>query len=165
MIQYDQNGLIIQSLLDILSERENSCQKIFGDDFYISGESVVANLQSADADREFSIQELLLYIANQLDPDQAEGIWLDYICALNNITRYKATKSTIPITVIGTAGTAKNTGEIIIVDGTTDEYYINSTAFILDNEGKANVQFEATSWGEITALSNSKFSLKTPIFM
>ena len=116
MIQYDQNGLIIQSLLDILSERENSCQKIFGDDFYISGESVVANLQSADADREFSIQELLLYIANQLDPDQAEGIWLDYICALNNITRYKATKSTIPITVIGTAGTAKNTGEIIIVD-------------------------------------------------
>ena len=58
MIQYDQNGLIIQSLLDILSERENSCQKIFGDDFYISGESVVANLQSADADREFSIQEL-----------------------------------------------------------------------------------------------------------
>ena len=33
MIQYDQNGLIIQSLLDILSERENSCQKIFGDDF------------------------------------------------------------------------------------------------------------------------------------
>ena len=56
MIQYDQNGLIIQSLLDILSERENSCQKIFGDDFYISGESVVANLQSADADREWSIQ-------------------------------------------------------------------------------------------------------------
>ena len=162
MIQYDQNGLIIQSLLDILSERENSCQKIFGDDFYISGESVVANLQSADADREFSIQELLLYIASQLDPDQAEGIWLDYICALNNITRYKATKSTIPITVIGTAGTAKNTGEIIIVDGTTDEYYINSTAFVLDNDGKANVQFEATSWGEITALSNSKFSLKTP---
>ena len=114
MIQYDQNGLIIQSLLDILSERENSCQKIFGDDFYISGESVVANLQSADADREFSIQELLLYIANQLDPDQAEGIWLDYICALNNITRYKATKSTIPITVIGTAGTAKNTGEKLL---------------------------------------------------
>lgn len=162
MIQYDQNGLIIQSLLDILSERESRCQAIFGKDFYISGESAVANLQSADADRELDIQELLLYIANQLDPDQAEGIWLDYICALNNITRHKATKSTIPITVTGTAGTAKNSGEVIIVDGTTDEYYINKDAFVLDDNGNANVQFEATSWGEITALSSSDFSLKTP---
>lgn len=162
MIQYDQNGLIIQSLLDILSERENRCQAIFGDDFYISGESAVANLQSADADRELAIQEALLYFASQLDPGQAEGIWLDYICALNNVVRYKATKSTIPIIVKGTAGTTKNINEIIIVDETTDEYYLNKEAFVLDNDGKANVQFEATSWGDITALSSSKFSLKTP---
>lgn len=106
-IQYDENGLIIQSLLEILGEREEVCKQIFDNDFKISGESAVANLQSADADREFSLQELLLYIASQLDPDQAEGIWLDYICALNNITRYNATKSTIPIKITGTIGTAK----------------------------------------------------------
>lgn len=162
MIQYDQNGLIIQSLLDILSERESACKTIFGDDFYISGESSVANLQSSDADRELAIQEALLYLASQLDPDQAEGIWLDYICALNNITRYKATKSTIPITVAGVAGVAKNIGDIIIVDDNTDEYYINKEAFVLDENGKANVQFEATSWGEVTTLSSHTFSLKTP---
>lgn len=162
MIQYDSNGLVIQSLLDILSERESACKTIFGDDFYISGESAVAGLQSSDADRELAIQELLLYIASQLDPDQAEGIWLDYICALNNITRYQATKSTIPITVTGTPGTIKNSNDVIIVDEATDEYYVNMSDFELDEDGKANVQFQATSWGDIVALSSNNFSLKTP---
>lgn len=162
MIQYDSNGLVIQSLLDILSERESACKTIFGDDFYISGESAVANLQSSDADRELAIQELLLYVASQLDPDQAEGIWLDYICALNNITRYQATKSTIPIIVTGTPGTIKNASEVIIVDEATDEYYTNMSDFELDEDGKANVQFQATSWGDIVTLSSNNFSLKTP---
>lgn len=161
-IQYDENGLIIQSLLEILGEREEVCKQIFDNDFKISGESAVANLQSADADREFSLQELLLYIASQLDPDQAEGIWLDYICALNNITRYNATKSTIPIKITGTIGTAKNTGEVTIVDETTDEYYTNQNAFFIGEDGIANVTFEATSYGDITALASSNFSLKTP---
>ena len=161
-IQYDENGIIIQTLMEILAEREEVCRATFGDDFFITGESAVANLQSVDADREFDIQELLLYIASQLDPNQAEGIWLDYICALNNISRYRATKSTIPITVTGTVGTAKNIGDILIVDGTSDEYYTNNEAFVIGQDGTANVQFQATSWGEITALSTSSFSLKTP---
>lgn len=161
-IQYDENGLIIQNLSEILNERESNCKTFLGDDFIISGESVVANLQVADADRELDLQELLLYIASQLDPDQAEGLWLDYICALNNIKRYQATKSIIPITVIGTAGTTKNAGEITIVDNTTDEYYVNETAFIIGADGTVNVNFIATSYGDITALSTSTFSLKTP---
>lgn len=162
MIQYDENGIVIQNLTEILDERENTLRPTFGDDFIISGESAVANQQLADADRELALQELLLYIASQLDPDQAEGIWLDYICALNNITRYSATKSTIPITVSGTAGTQKNAGDLVVVDESTDEYYINSSAIVLGDNGTADVIFEATSFGPITALSTSTFSLKTP---
>lgn len=128
-IQYDNNGLIIQNLSEILDEREENCRAFLGDDFQISGESVCANLQASDGDRELSIQELLLYLATQLDPEQAEGIWLDYICSLNNIQRISATKTIIPITVTGTPGTSKNAGEITIVDNQTDEYFINKDAF------------------------------------
>lgn len=162
MIEYSDNGLIIQPLTEILAERENVCKDLFGDDFIISGESSVANLQAVDADREYEIQELLLFLANQLDPDQAEGLWLDYICALNNISRYTATKSTIPLTIHGTAGTTKNAGEITIVDDSTDEYYINTSAFVIGDEGTVNITAQATSYGAITALSTSTFSLKTP---
>ena len=161
-IQFDSNGLVIQNLSEILDERENTCRPILGNDFVISGESAVANLQAVDANREEDIQELLLFIANQLDPDQAEGIWLDYICALNNISRYTATKSTIPLTITGVAGTTKNAGEITIVDETTDEYYVNTSAFVIGSGGTVDITAQATSYGAITALSTSNFSLKTP---
>lgn len=161
-IQFDETGLTIQNLLEILGEREGYCKSVFGDDFYITGESAIANLQSSDADRELDIQELLLFVANQLDPNQAEGIWLDYICALNNITRYKATKTIIPITVSGVAGTAKNAGEIIIVDETTDEYFINEEAFVVGEDGTINANFIATSYGAINVVPSSTFYLKTP---
>lgn len=161
-IEYDEKGIVIQNLSEILTERENTCREFLGNDFVTSGESVVANLQSVDADRELDLQELLLFVANQLDPDQAQGIWLDYICALNNITRYGATKSTIPITVTGTANTTKNVGEVTIVDETTDEYYINKDVFVIGLDGTVDVDFEATSYGAITALPTSDFSLKTP---
>lgn len=161
-IQYDENGIIIQNLSEILEERETNDRTFLGDDFVISGESVVANIESADADREFAIQELLLYIAMQLDPDQAEGMWLDYICALNNITRIQATKTLIPITVIGTPGTSKDSGSITIVDESNDEYLTNQEAFILDENGVANVQFQATSFGPLIFLSTSNYSIKTP---
>lgn len=161
-IQYDENGIIIQNLSEILDETENACRPFLGNDFVISGDSVCANLLTANSNREVDLQELLLFIANQLDPDQAEGVWLDYICALNNIQRYNATKSIIPITITGAIGTTKNKGEITIVDESTDEYYINNEAFAIDETGTVNTTFEATSYGEIKALSTSTFSLKTP---
>lgn len=163
-IQYDKDGLIIQTLTEILNERQNNCQSFLGDDFDISGESVVGNLQTADADRELSLQEGLLYLASQLDPDQAEGIWLDYICALNNITRNQATKTKIPIIVTGSPNLSKNANDLTVVDENTDEYFTNSEPFILDAEGKATVTFEATSWGAIQALPTSTYSLKTPVY-
>lgn len=161
-IEYNENGLIIQNLAEILAERENNLKSFLGDDFIISGESVVANLQLADADRELSIQELLLYIASQLDPDQAEGIWLDYICALNNITRYRATKSTIPVIVSGSVNTSKNIGELIIVNESTDEYYTNIEPIVIEEDGTDSVMFQATSFGPITNLISDNFYLKTP---
>lgn len=161
-IQYNNEGLAIQNLNDILNERETVCRTFLDDDFTIQGQSVCSNLQASDADREYAIQQALLYLASQLDPSQAEGIWLDYICDLNNISRYEATKTTIPIKVFGTVGTAKNQGEITIVDETTDEYYINESPFSIGEDGTAKVTFIATSWGEIQASPLSTYSIKTP---
>lgn len=160
-ITYDTTGISIQTLSEILDEREANLQTFLGTDFTISGDNAIANLQLADADREFELQELLLYIAMQLDPDQAEGIWLDFICALNNIKRHAPTKTLIPITVTGTIGVSKNAGTIMVVDEDTDEYFTNVDAFTVGSNGTVNVSFQATSFGDITANSGHTYSLKT----
>lgn len=160
-ITYDTTGITIQTLSEILDEREANLQTFLGTDFTISGDNAIANLQLADADREFDLQELLLYFAMQLDPDQAEGIWLDFICALNNIKRYSPEKTLIPLTITGTPNVSKNAGTIIVVDEDTDEYFTNVDAFIVGSGGTVNVSFQATSFGDISASSGHTYSLKT----
>ena len=160
-ITYDTTGISIQTLSEILDEREVQLQSFLGDDFVISGDNAIANLQLADADREYAIQELLLYIAMQLDPDQAEGIWLDFICALNNIRRYSPEKTLIPLTLTGTPNISKTAGEITVINNDTDEYFVNTTAFTIGLGGTADVQFQATSFGDIAAYNSQSYSLKT----
>ena len=160
-ITYDTTGITIQTLSEILDEREVNLQTFLGADFTISGDNAIANLQLADAEREFDLQELLLYIAMQLDPDQAEGIWLDFICALNNIKRYEPLKTLIPLTVTGTPNVSKSAGTIVVVDEDTDEYFTNLEAFTVGIGGTVNVSFQATSFGDISANSGHTYSLKT----
>lgn len=160
-ITYDTTGITIQTLSEILDEREANLQTFLGTDFTISGDNAIANLQLADADREFDLQELLLYIAMQLDPDQAEGIWLDFICALNNIKRYEPEKTLIPLTITGTPNVSKNARTIIVVDEDTDEYFTNVEAFTVGIGGTIAVSFQATSFGDISASSGHTYSLKT----
>ena len=161
-IEFDKSGLIIQNLTEILDEREDDLKEILDDDFVVSAKSIVGNLQLSDADREQAIQELCLYIATQLDPNQAEGIWLDFICQYNGITREVAKKTTCYFTVKGTPNVSKSAGEVILVESGTDEWLLNKNAFIIGSDGTASVKFEATSYGDTEFNPNSTYELKTP---
>ena len=161
-IQFDKNGIITQNLNEILDEREQDLREFYEDDFVISADDPVGNLQLADADRELAIQELVLFIAMQLDPDQATGMWLDFICALNGIERLKPSKTTCYFTINGTAGISKSIGEITLVDTKTDEWLTNSEAFTISSDGTAVAQFKATSYGPLEFQALSDYELKTP---
>ncbi len=162
-IIYDENGIIIQNLSEILDEREATLQSVLGSDFIISGDSPIGNLQLSDADRELSIQELIAYVATQMNPDTAEGIWLDYICALNNVYRYAPTYTTIPITVSGTVGITVDAESLMVVDESTDRYYVNEEYFIIGSGGTYDTTFRCTDYGEVSASDSSTYSIKTPL--
>jgi len=166
-IQYDENGIAIQTLSEILDEREVALQSFLGSDFIVSGDDPIGNLQLADADRELSIQELILYLVVQMNPDTAEGIWLDFICALNNIYRNAPTYTEIPITVTGLENTVIDAGLLTIVDETTNRYYINKEYFVIGSVGTVDTTYDAifrcTDYGEVQASSSSTYTIKTPI--
>lgn len=162
-IQFDNNGIVTQNLNEILDEREQDLREFFEDDFVISADDPIGNLQLADADRELAIQELVLFIAMQLDPNQATGMWLDFICALNGIERLKPSKTTCYFTITGLTSISKAVGEVVVVDTKTDEWLTNSEAFIIGSDGTATAQFQATSYGPIEFEALSTYELKTPI--
>ena len=161
-ITYDENGIVIQNLSEILDELEALAQQFLGSDFVITPESPMGNLLLAFADRELSIQELAQYVATQLNVDTAEGKWLDFICALSNIYRKAPTYTTIPITVTGIDTTIVNAGQLMIVDNTTNRYYINTEYFVLDGT-TIDVTFRCTDYGQVSASSASVYAIKTPL--
>ena len=88
MIQYDSEGIITQTLTEILDEREDSLKEVMGDDFVIDKTSPIGNMELADANNELAIQELIAWlIPNMIDANTATGYFLDCICEKNRIYR------------------------------------------------------------------------------
>lgn len=164
-IEYDENGITIQNLTEILDERENSLQsdELFGTDYIITGDSAVGNLQYADADRELALQELALYLASQMNVDTAEGVFLDYIAFRSFITRQPASYTTIPVTITGTANLTVEAFKLVIKDNSTDRLYTNRSSFTIGLSGTVDIIMSCTDLGPVTANSGSTYTVSTPV--
>lgn len=164
-IEYNNNGIIIQNLTEILDERESSLQTDdgFSSDFNIRGDSAVGNLEYTDAVREQEIQELIQYLANQMNVETTEGVFLDYIASRNFITRESATYTVIPITVTGTANLTVEAFKLTIKDQNTDRLYVNRSSFTIGSDGTVDVDFSCTDFGSISANSGSTYIISTPV--
>lgn len=164
-IEHDNTGITIQNLTEILDEREAYLQTDdgFGSDFVIKGDSPTGNLQYADASREQELQELVQYLANQMNVETAEGVFLDYIAFRNFVTRQSATYTVIPITVTGTANLTVEAFKLTILDQNTDRLYVNRESFTIGTGGTIDVNFSCTDFGPVSASSTSTYVISTPV--
>jgi len=164
-ITYTDQGVTTQTLQEILSEREVALAvaEILGVDFKITSDSAAGNLQLSDADREFDIQELIVYLVAQLNPETAEGVFLDWVCTLNNITRLQPVKTLIYPTVTGTASATISANTVTIKDTITNDLYINVSEFTFSTGGTATVEFECLAYGDIDPSNSTTFTIVTPV--
>ena len=162
-IQYDDNGLTIQTQTEIVSEREQALQPTLGNDFSIEGDSVVGNLQASDTDRELDIQEALAFLVNQMSITGASGIFLDFYGQFKSLTRNATSKTIITRTVRGTAGTSISMGSLIINDDDIDLEFILNNDIVLDEFGAFSAPFIATVYGATNVSDGDSFSIITPL--
>ena len=92
-LKIDSNGVQIQTLQEILDERQSNLLSVFGEDFAIDRTSPIGNMELSDANNEQLIHECVAYLASQLSSETAEGYFLDCICEYNNIYRFPSAKS------------------------------------------------------------------------
>ncbi len=163
-IQYDSSGIITQNLNEILDERENNLRPVMGEDFVIDKTTPIGNMELADANNELTIQELIAWLfPNQMDANTAEGIFLDAICEKNRIYRYQPAYTTLNFVISGTPKTTFNSGDIIIQDKISGEYYDLNENSVLDNEGKGLAQFKCENFGENYPTENTTLVIQTPV--
>ena len=79
-LKIDSNGVQIQTLQEILDERQSNLLSVFGEDFAIDRTSPIGNMELSDANNEQLIHECVAYLASQLSSETAEGYFLDCIC-------------------------------------------------------------------------------------
>ena len=165
MIQYDSEGIITQTLTEILDEREDSLKEVMGDDFVIDKTSPIGNMELADANNELAIQELIAWlIPNMIDANTATGYFLDCICEKNRIYRKQPEYTTFKLILNGLAKSEFLTGDITVLDSISGVYYDLNEDCVIGDDGTVTAQFKCESFGDYRPVQSSTFSIETPIY-
>lgn len=163
-IQYDSNGIITQTLSEILDERENNLKSIMGEDFVIDKTSPIGNMQLADANNELTIQELIAWlIPNMIDANTATGYFLDCICEKNRIYRKQPEYTTLNLILNGTPKTSVLKEDLTVSDSNSGIYYNLNEDCVIGENGTVVAKFKCQDYGEYFPISTSVFNILTPI--
>jgi len=162
-IEYDENGLVTQTFPEIISEREDALRPTFGSDLDLTGDTVIGNVQTSDADREFDIQELINFVVSQMSIAGSSGIFLDWNAQFKNQIRLKPLKTIITRTINGTNGTTISSGDLTITNQNNGYDFVLSSDVAIGATGKAQAQFESLGFENIETNTSDAFSIATPL--
>lgn len=167
-LEFNSDGIITQSLSDILDEREEALRTVMGEDFTIDKDSPIGNMELADANSELTIQELLGWMfPSQLSAKTATGVFLDWICEKNRIYRRQPKATTLKLVINGVAGTELKVNDITVTDekttGNNTVYYDLNEDITIGEDGTALAEFKCEYFGEYYPVSTSTFRIETPV--
>lgn len=162
-LKIDSNGVQIQTLQEILDERQSNLLSVFGEDFAIDRTSPIGNMELSDANNEQLIHECVAYLASQLSSETAEGYFLDCICEYNNIYRFPSAKSLCDFKIIGTPNTSITAEDLRIKDESTGAFWILNEDITIGSTGEIEAQFINNEYGPISNNSTNIITIMTPL--
>ena len=100
--QYVTNtGLIIPDTSDLKTQVEGEYKAVFGQDLVVTNDTPQGVLITAEVAARSNVLGQNAQVANQINPDEAGGVFLDAICALMGLERDPATFGLIPGVAVG----------------------------------------------------------------
>lgn len=169
MAVFDGTGLTIDRYADIIEEMRDSLKVSFGAGVNLSESSPIGVMLALYSDRLSKAWEALESVYINSFPDQAYGIYLDYLCAFNAVVREPATYSAVDL--VFTRSSA-STADIVIPAGTevssstsgdTTTWVTSSEATILSGSNTITVAAVAEDTGPISAPINTLQSIITAV--
>jgi hypothetical protein len=149
----DATGVIIADTSANLAEVQNEFKIAFGADLDLTPSTPQGILITAETLTRDGVQSNNADLANQLNPNLAEGLFLDAVCALTGLQRTVATKTTVTATVTGVSGTILTVGAKAKTIN-EDEFEVITTTTI-PISGTVDVLFQSVSYGNIPCLAGT----------
>lgn len=147
-------GVIVPDTSAVLDTVQDEWRSVFGNDLSMNAETPQGVLITADTLGRDAVMRNNAALANQINPNQAGGVFLDAICALTGLARRPATRSMIahadltglPGTVIPSGARARTqAGDLFEI----------IQAVTLAQDGRATASFRSVEYGPITALAGT----------
>jgi len=155
----DESGLHYPTYDDVLEDLIDAMQAIYGAGVYLGSDSKDYQLLSKFAEKIYDTYQALEIAYNAHSPVTAIGTGLDYIVALNGISRKPATCSTVRLTLTGAAGTVIRNGRAL--DGNGNRWELPEQV-TLDAEGTATVNAICEVTGAVQATAGTITGIATP---
>lgn len=140
-------GVITVDVSQIKAEVENEFKAVFGNDLDTSAATPQGRLIEAETAARANMLEALAYVCNQINPNEATGVYLDSLCALTGCERREATRSSVLATLTGVADTVIPANSEATTD-TGTVFYLENEAIIGEN-GTVEARFLSQELGAI----------------
>jgi uncharacterized phage protein gp47/JayE len=170
----DVNGLTIQTITDVLNELENGADgylgwyQIYGADVNLQPNSPDGQALNIFAQAKVDTLGFGRLVYTSFDPQQAFGVALDRVCAINGVIRNGGTytQQVIAVTVsqaLTLPGLDLNpSGGAFVVQDSTGTQYQLLTTYAFTGAGTVSLTFQAILIGAITSPVNGITVISTP---
>jgi len=157
----ESSGTIIADTSDIKTEVENEYRDIFGQDFIVDDETPEGLLINGEVTSRQSVARNNARLANQINPNLAEGVFIDALWALTGGSRRAATRSTVTGTISGVSGTSIPSGSIATVGAGGDEFSLVTTT-VIPASGTVDAVFQGVNTGPVEAAISALDTIPSP---
>lgn len=147
-------GVITTDAQTIQTEVQAEYLAAFGADLNLAPNTPQGILISTETLSRIAVADNNAALANQINPNEAGGIFLDALLALTGAARMPATHSTVLCTLTGVVGTSIPAGAQIS-DASNNLYEIVSTTVIPSGGTITDVPFQSVLTGAIPGAANS----------
>ena len=158
-MEINKDGAIIAPLYDYLSKKTDKTKEQFDENFYIKPEGVIDNILTSLAFMEYYIQEQIMFLLKQFDPETAEREYQDGLYERVGLYRSSATKTTFKKKLLAEADTFIPANSVTIKSSETDEEFTNSESLTTDSSGIGEMSFEAVIPGHTEVRAEESFIL------
>lgn len=145
-------GVIIPDTSTTLAEVQAEYKDAFGEGLITTSDTPQGVLINAETTSRNNVLRIIATILNQINPNQAGGIFLDAIGLLTNVQRQAASYTLVPSVVLtGSPTTIVPEGSQATL-GTDGEIFQSLSTVVLDDSGEAIVDFQAINPGSIAVV-------------
>ena len=158
------NGLTLETLNDIVAELVLGFQSIYGAGINVGTNTPDGNIIQLFAQEKWDVEEFCQSVYDNFDPDQAQGVRLDALCAINGVTRQAGSYTQQAVQVVASTsltlpGLNNNpTAPYTVADTSGNLYQLISDTAV--TAGSNNCLFQASTIGPVSSLANT---IQTPV--